>query len=66
MTDNWREAINQTINTAKIEDINQYVAPSSSVIDSPIFYSKVDEQNSSISTQLTMLQCKNRIKREFT
>ena len=30
------------------------------------FYSKVDKQNSSISTQLTMLQCKNRVKREFT
>ncbi len=30
------------------------------------FYSKVDEQNSSILSPLTMLQCKDRIKREFT
>jgi len=30
------------------------------------FYSKVDEQNSSISTPLTMLQCQDRVKQEFT
>ncbi|KHD08345.1 hypothetical protein PN36_21890 [Candidatus Thiomargarita nelsonii] len=45
MTDNWREAVNQTINTAKIEDINQYVAPSSSLIGSPIdaFYATTQD-----------------------
>ena len=35
MSDNWREAVNQIINTAQI-DINQYVVSSSSVIYSPI------------------------------
>ncbi len=44
MSDNWREAVNQTINTAKINDINQYVAPSS-LIDSPIdaFYATTQD-----------------------
>ena len=45
MSDNWREAVNQTINIAKIDDINQYVAPSSSPIDSPIdaFYATTQD-----------------------
>ncbi|MDM8561151.1 hypothetical protein [Candidatus Parabeggiatoa sp. HSG14] len=46
MSDNWRKAINQTINTAKIDDINQYVAPSSSpLVDSPIdaFYATTQD-----------------------
>jgi len=45
MSDNWREAVNQTINTVKIDDINQYVAPSSSLIDSPIdaFYATTQD-----------------------
>jgi hypothetical protein len=45
MSENWREAVNQTINTAKIEQINQYVTPIPSVIESPIdgFYATTQE-----------------------
>ncbi|MEK8020863.1 MAG: hypothetical protein VSS75_028670 [Candidatus Parabeggiatoa sp.] len=45
MSENWREAVNQSINTAKIDDINQYVIPSSSLIESPIdaFYATTQE-----------------------
>jgi len=48
MNDNWREAVNQTINTAKIDDINQYIAPSS-LIDSPIdaFYATTQDISNS-------------------
>jgi len=64
MNDKWRESVNQTINTAKINDINQYVVPSS-LIESPIdvFYATTQdilnvakpyflEQHSSMGTLL--------------
>jgi hypothetical protein len=45
MNGHWREAVNQTVSTAKIDDITQYVIPSSSPVQAPIddFYTTMQE-----------------------